>query len=358
MKGLLIVFLIAAAASMLPCPVSCAEFGGASVTREQAGGLAPEAVRFNQALAKAESGDAQAQAAVAAMFDQGKGVAQSDSEAARWWGKAAHQGIRSAQHNLGVAYASGSGVPRNITNAIFWLRKAAEQGDSVAQHYADNLSKGLSAATQVVVAPTPTAARSSQPAQTLTPGTVDGKPSEGEKMLAQIVRKYADEHTYLSGGIYECVDMASAVWNEVRTAGFKAVVRIGNVETDMKTIFDSNHAWVMAEETPGGKWLALECTGGEIIHERQNAKYYRGRDFTDPGKLKEFQSLQRRYNTAVEKCKSATEDYNSAVTQFNNSNWVVQQRLQAQVQATHAVLKERMSDLKEIETELATLLGK
>ena len=34
------------------------------------------------------------------MFDQGRGVAQSDVEAARWYRKAADQGHANAQHEL------------------------------------------------------------------------------------------------------------------------------------------------------------------------------------------------------------------------------------------------------------------
>jgi hypothetical protein len=35
------------------------------------------------------------------MFAQGRGVAQSDMEAARWYRKAANQGCAQAQHELG-----------------------------------------------------------------------------------------------------------------------------------------------------------------------------------------------------------------------------------------------------------------
>jgi hypothetical protein len=36
------------------------------------------------------------------MFAQGRGVAQSDVEAALWYRKAADQGLAQAQHNLGI----------------------------------------------------------------------------------------------------------------------------------------------------------------------------------------------------------------------------------------------------------------
>jgi len=39
------------------------------------------------------------------MLEQGRDVAQSDAEAARWFRKAAHQGHADAQYNLGIMLA-------------------------------------------------------------------------------------------------------------------------------------------------------------------------------------------------------------------------------------------------------------
>jgi hypothetical protein len=47
------------------------------------------------------------------MFAQGRGVAQSDVEAARWCRKAADQGNAGAQFNLGIMFAQGSGVAQS-----------------------------------------------------------------------------------------------------------------------------------------------------------------------------------------------------------------------------------------------------
>ena len=51
--------------------------------------------------AAADQGHAEAQYNLGNMFEQGRGVAQSDVEAARWWQKAADQGHAGAQYNLG-----------------------------------------------------------------------------------------------------------------------------------------------------------------------------------------------------------------------------------------------------------------
>ena len=42
--------------------------------------------------------------------------------------KAAEQGIAEAQSNLGLMYSDGLGVKQDYTEAAKWFRKAAEQG--------------------------------------------------------------------------------------------------------------------------------------------------------------------------------------------------------------------------------------
>ena len=68
------------------------------------------------------------------MFDQGRGVAQSDVEAARWVRKAANQGLADAQNNLGNMFAQGRGVAQNDVEAARCYRKAAHQGHADAQY--------------------------------------------------------------------------------------------------------------------------------------------------------------------------------------------------------------------------------
>jgi hypothetical protein len=55
-------------------------------------------------------------------------VAQSYTEAAKWYRKAAEQGHAEAQVQLGVLYSNGLGVAANTAEATKWLLKAAEQG--------------------------------------------------------------------------------------------------------------------------------------------------------------------------------------------------------------------------------------
>ena len=67
------------------------------------------------------------------MYRDGRGVAQDDREALRWWRKAAEQGNAKAQSNLGFMYYQGLGVTQDDREAVRWIRKAAEQGNILAQ---------------------------------------------------------------------------------------------------------------------------------------------------------------------------------------------------------------------------------
>jgi len=81
----------------------------------------------------ADQGHAQAQWAIASIFDQGQGVKQDYVEANKWYRKAADQGHAKAQFNLGISYAQGQGVKQDYVEANKWCRKAAEQGYANAQ---------------------------------------------------------------------------------------------------------------------------------------------------------------------------------------------------------------------------------
>jgi len=63
----------------------------------------------------------------------GRGVSRDYVEAAKWFRKAAEQGLAAAQHNLGVYYRDGEGVPQDYVEAVKWYRWAAEEGNACAQ---------------------------------------------------------------------------------------------------------------------------------------------------------------------------------------------------------------------------------
>ena len=61
----------------------------------------------------AEQGDAGAQYNLGVIYDNGRGVAQDDKEAARWFGLAAKQGHADAPFYIGVMYTNGQGVAQD-----------------------------------------------------------------------------------------------------------------------------------------------------------------------------------------------------------------------------------------------------
>ena len=66
-------------------------------------------------------------------YENGRGVSQNYSEAAKWYSKSAEQGNAGAQNNLGKCYYNGIGVVKNRTEAVKWLKLAAAQGNEMAK---------------------------------------------------------------------------------------------------------------------------------------------------------------------------------------------------------------------------------
>ena len=67
---------------------------------------------------------------------------QDDTEACRYFRRAAQQGDAQSQHNIGLNYHHGLGVARDDAEAGRWFQRAAEHGFADAQ---DILARGRSA---------------------------------------------------------------------------------------------------------------------------------------------------------------------------------------------------------------------
>ena len=88
---------------------------------------------LNKLIESAKQGDADAQYAMAWLYESGDGVPQSDTKAVEWYRRAADQGHVKAQVSLGIAYEEGQGVGQSYEKAVEWYRRAADQGDVGAQ---------------------------------------------------------------------------------------------------------------------------------------------------------------------------------------------------------------------------------
>lgn len=85
-----------------------------------------EAVRWYRMAAS--QGFEAAQNNLAAMYEQGLGIARSDVLAVQWYRLAARQGNAKAQHSIGQMYLEGRGVAQDIQLASKWIEKSAENG--------------------------------------------------------------------------------------------------------------------------------------------------------------------------------------------------------------------------------------
>lgn len=83
--------------------------------------------------AAAEQGHPVAQYNLGNAYERGRGVTQSNEQAALWWQKAADQEHAPAQFNLGTHYFFGRGVEQNSETAEQLWRKAALQNHAPAQ---------------------------------------------------------------------------------------------------------------------------------------------------------------------------------------------------------------------------------
>jgi uncharacterized protein len=75
----------------------------------------------------ADAGDTRAQTRLAWMYESGRGVARSLSEAARRFQIAADAGEAEAQYAIAVMLATGKGLPRDRAVSKTWLARAAQQ---------------------------------------------------------------------------------------------------------------------------------------------------------------------------------------------------------------------------------------
>lgn len=92
----------------------------------------PEAVKWYAAAA--EQGYALAQNSLGDMYFYGHGVKQDYSMAVKWYTAAAHNKLTLAQNNLGYMYEKGYGIARDFQKAMFWYKTAAKHGNADAMY--------------------------------------------------------------------------------------------------------------------------------------------------------------------------------------------------------------------------------
>ena len=138
------------------------------------------------------------------------------------------------------------------------------------------------------------------------------------EVAEKIVRNYHETHVYSTYDQFICGDMSAEIWNMLKAQGISARLVVGNKDVVANGILDSDHAWVLAEVSPG-EYLALETTAGVVIPESENALYYYGWYFDNPTSFKGYNEKVREYNTIVGIRNQIAEEVNDAADQYNNA---------------------------------------
>ncbi|MDP3899397.1 MAG: tetratricopeptide repeat protein [Mesorhizobium sp.] len=88
---------------------------------------------LNIALPRAREGDAAAQTLVADIYARGLGVPRNGAEAAKWYEKAADQGVAEAQFQFALILMDGKLLPPDPARARSLMQAAADSGNRLAQ---------------------------------------------------------------------------------------------------------------------------------------------------------------------------------------------------------------------------------
>lgn len=179
--------------------------------------------------------------------------------------------------------------------------------------------------------------------------------AKNTQICKEVVEEYHQNHSYYGEGIFVCGDMANDVWNMLKTRGINAKIQIGNVDRDISTPFESNHAWVLAEVS-ANKWLALETTAGYLVYYEDNSRYYKGWSFYTPKQFKEYLHLLTQFNDLSTKCNDAQAQYDQLLSQYNQSDNIKKQELVFDLNNKLVECNQRLKDLIEVTSRMEALL--
>jgi uncharacterized membrane protein YvbJ len=208
-------------------------------------------------------------------------------------------------------------------------------------------------------------------------------------LCEQIVTEYSNSHTYSTDDVYDCDNMAQDVWNMLKAKGINARIAAGNFESagdsriangktvhkspdsgtlgeievpgsmynvsNSSTIDGFNHAWVLAEVSPGS-WLAIECTGGYIVYSDEDEKYYQGLTFSNPKNYRSFLSLYRDWKIKALDYEAEMSYYNELIKPYNNASPSEKIAMISGIEVAQRTLSEKEQVFLKTDSELNALL--
>lgn len=212
------------------------------------------------------------------------------------------------------------------------------------------------------------------------------------RLCEQIVTEYTSGHTYSKDDVYDCDNMAQDVWDMLKAKGINARIAVGNFESvedgriangtdtqkssdgghlgeievpshtygnmnisNSKAIDSFNHAWVLAEVSPGS-WLAIECTGGYVVYSNENEKYYRGLTFSNPKNYRSFLFLYRDWKIKALDYEIEKSYYDELIKPYNNASYSEQVGMRNGIEIAQRTLNEKEKAFLKTDSELNALL--
>ncbi|WP_255336214.1 hypothetical protein [Methanosarcina sp. KYL-1] len=208
----------------------------------------------------------------------------------------------------------------------------------------------------------------------------------------QVAGEYYESHTYENDDVYDCDNMAQDVWNMLKKKGINARIAIGNLDFDNSgkigadnslhknresgspgeieanfdvcersnllnsgTIDSFNHAWVLAEVSPGS-WLALECTGGYVVYSEDNENYYQGLTFSNPRNYRSFLELYEDRKARAQEYEAQRLYYNELVEKYNDASYSEQLVMKSGIEVAKNALLEKEKAFLKTDAELNALI--
>ncbi len=192
---------------------------------------------------------------------------------------------------------------------------------------------------------------------------VGDTPSE---TAANVIRVYHETHSYSIWDLFVCADMAMDVWNMLQAQGIESTIQIGSVDADITNMEDSDHAWVLAEVSPG-TFLALETTNGQVVLRADNHRYYGGWSFDNPREYKRFEELKYEHNIRVSLFNDLSEESQKVYAEYETEFAYLQELMDefndtysnqpftAEAQALNQDISDQLAIVKELEGNYSRL---
>lgn len=125
--------------------------------------------------------------------------------------------------------------------------------------------------------------------------------------------------------------------------------------SNSKAIDNFNHAWVLAEVSPGS-WPAIECTGGYVVYNNENKKYYQGLTFSNPENYRSFLSLYRDWKIKALDYETEKSYYDELIKPYDNASYSEQVAMRSGIEIAECTLNEKEKAFLKTDSELNALL--